>query len=224
MWGKENKTKTNGEKMNASIYETLKANCENHGATFALWNPEDHTDTSFFNDPNIYQKITDKFVICSLCPACSIEQLDHTPHAMFHRGGGGSNSGPRLQSAIVGTPMEGSYITHLFKPSLLGSTPLNEVLGGDDGDEKMKKLDVWMRLPANDGYLKANLAYFKSECDSIGNPNLVVLALGKKTYDFLNESHFPYRVIRLPSHCDTIAYKDGTYRNQVASAIIEGLY
>ena len=220
-------------KMTDDIYESLKERHARYGSAFAAWDNSEEWTPAMYETPEIRAKLNTGYIVCSNFSFHHAKNGVGNPNFATWGKREDVDSSPycattKIRQAFVGSPWEGSYITHFFKRELFSEELVRQYESSGEDIDAIIRL---VKKPAHRAELMTFFAEFVDECRELQNPNLVVLAINKKVVeliDFCKKEFpfisFPYRVIDVPTPFQAIKYKNGEYRKTVTDAIINGLY
>lgn len=156
-------------------------------ASWALWAESDRGDTS---DLSIFdatpqnekiKRLHSKFVFVALNISGPLRQ----PFSNFH----GGKRDFMLRDALLGTVLEGAYITDLIK-----------------NYEDKSASSVVSHFKKNQDALSAHLRSFVQELDVIGaNNETVLISLGNGVFDLLSDCSLPYRVRKMTHYAAPVS-------------------
>ena len=178
-----------------------------HLASWAIWKMPDNkpksntSDLTIFNDEEILSKLNTNYVFIGLNAAANhgdYNEEEHDWHC-FHSAYFRQND-YKLRYALAGTKFWGSYITDIIKKH-----------------EETDSQKVVTYINKNPDILMENIKLFEEEMKLLGE-NLVLIAMGKATYDFLNKClGKKYRIYQILHYSGRIGQEK--YREEVLNAL-----
>ena len=178
-----------------------------HLASWAIWKmpsgtPKSNTsDLSVFNDEEVLNILNTNYVFVGLNAAANhgnYNEEEHDWHC-FHSAYCRQND-YKLRYALAGTKFWGSYITDIIKKH-----------------EETDSSKVVAYVNKNPDVLKENIKLFEEELELLGE-NMVLIALGTATYNFLNKClGHKYKICKITHYSHQIGKEK--YREEVLDVL-----